>query len=282
MKRKKGKVTTPKKRRFLIIATTLVILGSSFIIYDSHLFEKAAVITNSKEEIKLSLTDPLIKNLSETVIKVYTNDSITKYKDYFYRKDKTILEKEDLSFKVSLAAQSIQSQFANIEEGYDCANGICGISYIDEESLKNAYQNLYGTDESFEKTAFTLKSCTEEYRWSKENNRYEAQILGGCGGTSTSTVLSYITSAKEIKEEGKTIIEINEAIAVEELEDNGNAKYYGDYEKNRLIEETSPYNEDDIELRFYQKYRSQMSIYKYTFERNEKGIFGLKTVERIK
>ena len=53
---------------------------------------------NDEKESDLSLDDPIVSMLSSKVIGVYTNDSISLYNDYFYKKDKVELANENIVF----------------------------------------------------------------------------------------------------------------------------------------------------------------------------------------
>lgn len=284
-----------KKNKFgiVILAGILVciVIGlTSYIIYDKFTSKEELAnnnaIVDQKEEIKetitdLSLDDDIVKDLSVKIIGIYTNQVGKRYNDYFYQKDKIILETEPLSFKLSLAAETIDDElFQTTTEGYDCNDGLCGISYIDEEKVKNAYDELFETNDTYSRTDFEVNTCRDTYKWSDENNRYEATIPGGCGGTSFGGTISKLGYAKQVVIGDTEKIELYEYFAYEKPSfDSDIINYYSDYKRENLIDSTTEvYNNDE----FFDKFSDKVGIYKYTFEKDKNNKYIFATVEKIK
>ena len=129
---------------------------------------------NDEKESDLSLDDPIVSMLSSKVIGIYTNDSVSLYNDYFYKKDKVELANENMSFKLSLAMEKSNENILKTDEN----NKV----YIEEADVKEAYYSLYGKNANYVQATFTINPCNE-FNWSSESNRYEKlQGEGACGG----------------------------------------------------------------------------------------------------
>jgi len=237
---------------------------------------------NIDEEIvkDLSLDSTIVQTLSDKVIGVYTNNLLSKYEDYFYKNDKVILVDEDITFKLSLAAETISDYFKRDNFGYNCDSGVCGVSYIDEDSLKQAYYSLFGNNTTYTRESFNLSGCTSSsnYTWSSVNNRYETKIPDGCGGTVCGGTISKLAYAKQITSSTVDKIEIYEYFYKEVCGDNINY-YYSDYNKNNLIGSTTNLsNPEDV----FTKYTDKLGQYKYTFVKDSDGIYVFTSVEKVK
>ena len=222
----------------------------------------------------LSLGNDNVKQLVDEVIGVYTNNVMTKYSDYFYKNKKIILENEDISFKISLASESVKNSFKKDSN----------ISYIDEDTIKNAYYKLFGNDGKYIRSTFTTATCEgmNGYSWSNTNNRYEAKIGDGCGGTTYGSTMSQIGYAKQLTSKNKNVIELYEYFAYEYPDDENNkVNYYSDYAKTNLITTAnygSLYQKND----FFNKFSEKSGLYKYTFEKDSNGNYIFKMVENLK
>ena len=282
-----------KKNSILTVFLTTIICLSigtfGTVIYNKFIANENRnedIVIEEKEEIKeiindLDLEDNIVKELSAKVIGVYTNQVGKRYNDYFYQKDKIVLKDEPLSFKISLAAETVDEElFETTTEGYDCNDGLCGMSYIDEEKVKNAYNELFGDNDTYNRTDFEVNTCRNTYKWSDENNRYEATIPGGCGGTSFGGTISKLGYAKQIVKGDTEKIELYEYFAYEKPSfDSDIVKYYSDYKRENLIVSTKEILKTDD---FFNKYSEKVGIYKYTFEKDKNNKYIFKTVEKIK
>lgn len=243
---------------------------------------------NSGESIKdLSLDDPVVKELSDKVIGAYANNYASSYEDYFYKRDKIVLANEDISFKLSLTAESLFDSFKTYDEGYDCDTGVCGISYIDEATLKNAYYKLFGNDSEYSRATFTVGGCSGEYKWSNENNRYESLIEGGCGGATCGGVDGELAFAKQITSTNENKIEIYERLYYLDCATDGEYYYY-DYNKTKLIgamDSILPSNinsYDDEREYIFNNYADKLDMYKYTFVKDSNDNYAFTSVEKVK
>ena len=241
---------------------------------------------NTKDNIveeNLSINDSTVKNLSSKVIGIYTNNMLSHYSDYFYKKNKITLADEDISFKLSLAAESVRSSFSVSNDAHNCNNGVCGISYIDEATIKDAYYNLFGST-GYSRATFYVADCVESdgYKWSSKNNRYEDNVVDGCGGTSFGGAISKLGYAKKISSSNETTIELYEYFAYQYSgNEDGEVNYYSDYNKTQLITSISiekNYSKDE----FFSKFSNKSGLYKYTFKKDKDGIYVFTSVEKVK
>ena len=268
---------------FAVIAALLAGLGIGIYLNNGN-NNKPSIKEDDVKVKDLSLNSTIIKQLSKDTIGVYTNNIISEYADYFYRKDKIILEEEDISFRLSLAAETISDKFEEDRVGYDCNTGICGISYIDEENLKNAYYSLFGTSSKYERANFSLASCAgyDGYKWNEEKNRFEAEIKDGCGGANCGGSVSKVAYAKEYISNDSDKIEIYEYyIKVDCALDSNVFNVYSDYNATNLIY-TAKTMEDASIASLLNTNKDKLGLYKYTFEIDKNDTYVFLSVEKVK
>ena len=193
---------------------------SAFIVYDKVLKKddtnKETTIESTPtpktvEEKELSVDSEIVKKLSKFIVFV-SYEQPDKY-NTFYKNDKTILADLPLEFKLSLVATKMEDVlFKEDTSKSDPNNGFVGISFISENDIKEAYKNICGVNNDYARGTFNkINNCASDYSWSASNNRYEATIPDGCGGSTCWRINPKISSAKEI---GNTI-EIYQKILVE-------------------------------------------------------------------
>lgn len=271
----------------IVILILLIICLSGYIVYDKFIFINDEQIENNNnlnndfdngndEEIvtDLSLSSSLVKDLSSKVIGIYHD--VSAYPYYFFKRDKVILSDEPMSFKLSLAAEFVQESLKYVDR--DCSKDIGGISYLDEEILKNAYYEIFGSDVVYERSSFQLvRVCGfSEYNWSNTNNRYEAKGKCGCGGDSIGGSRTKLAYAKQVKNNEETRIELYEYFVYADYDfENSTFKYYSDYNQTNFIGLDLP---DD----FFDKYSEQAGLYKYTFIQDNSGIYVFTSVEKVR
>lgn len=228
------------------------------------------------ETIDLDINSTIVKTLSERVIGVFTNNYASDYIDYFYQKDKIVLENESMSFKLSLVGEGIPKSFHSIPG--NCIDGTCTqISYIDEDTIKKAYYEIFGVNSNYTRSEFNIGGCADTYHWSDSNNRYEAIVKDGCGGTVCGGSTSKLAYAKQIVTSEMDKIELYEYYykSVCSSSDN-NIYYYSDYNQTKLITKSpnliNPFN----------NFIDQLGMYKYTFIKNKNDIYVFTSVERVK
>jgi len=281
------------------VLASLVIGLVGYIVYDKVLSKDVDEVVDTKDDfnnndneiqqeqeiiIDLSLDNSTVKNLSDKVIGVYTNNEMADYIDYFYKKDRILLNEQDISFKLSLALETLTDLFDFNSDGYDCNTGICGISYISEEIVKDAYFDLFGNDAHYERALFTNSnsncSGSEGYVWSDENNRYESVSYGGCGGFVFGGTISKLGYAKQITSSNLDRIELYEYFAYEAPSvDSDVVRYYSDYNRTNLIISTTDRYSNDV---FFNEFVDDVGIYKYTFEKDKYGTYVFTSVEKVK
>lgn len=277
------------------VLASLVVGLVGYIVYDKVLSNDVDEVVDTKDDfnnnddkvqqeqeiiIDLSLDNFTVKNLSDKVIGVYTNNMMTSYEDYFYKKDRIVMSEEDMSFKLSLAAETVSGFFGKDKNVYDCSNGICGISYATEELIKDAYFDLFGKDSQYERLSFSVANCdgVEGYNWSEENKRFESKILYGCGGAVCGGSESKLGYAKQIISSDIDKIELYEYFYyVQCLDDGEDSNIYSDYNKTNLIH-VGYLNSEEV----FSKYKNQLGQYKYTFEKDKYGTYVFTSVEKVK
>lgn len=278
---------------FIGLLVAIILMLSGFIVYDKVLSKDNINDSNNengdngnKDSIiykDLLISDSVVKDLSSKVIGIYTNNMLSRYSDYFYKRNKITLADEDISFKLSLAAESVRSSFSVSNDGYNCDSGVCGISYIDEATIKNAYYNLFGST-GYSRATFYVADCvgSDGYTWSSQNNRYEANVVDGCGGVSFGGAISKLGYAKKISSDSETTIELYEYFAYQYPGDEDEeVNYYSDYNKTQLITSISiekDYSKDE----FFSNFSNKSGLYKYTFKKDKDGIYVFTSVEKVK
>lgn len=276
------------------VLASLVVGLVGYIVYDKVLSNDVDEVVDTKDDFKnndnndkeqvviidLSLDNSKVKNLSDKVIGVYTNNMMTSYEDYFYKKDRIAMSEEDMSFKLSLAAETVSGFFGYDETNYDCNTGICGISFVSEELIKDAYFDLFGKEAYYERASFSVATCQgrDGYTWSQENNRYESEVSGGCGDAVCGGSESKLGYAKQIISSDIDKIELYEYFYyVQCLDDGEGSNIYSDYNKTNLIH-VGYLNSEEV----FSKYKNQLGQYKYTFEKDKYGTYVFTSVEKVK
>ena len=239
-----------------------------------------ATPSNNKEtEKELSIDSDLVKKLSR-VVGAYKNDEVGNYGNYFYKKDKTILSNESVKFKLSLAlSKADNSIFKQDKTNFNPQAGNYGVAYISENDVKAAYKDMFGVNNDYTRTNFessNYESGCGEFSWSEENNRYEKPRVDGCGGASCWAVQSKISSAKQITTANEDKIEIYEKILISDGCEG--SKYYSDYNKTNLLGTESISDTETL----FKKYGDKADTYKYTFVKDNSGIYVFTSVEKVK
>jgi len=282
------------------VLASLVVGLVGYIVYDNASSKNDNEIVNNEDitdndidssqeqqkevTVDLSLDNSIVKDLASRVVGVYTNNMMSLYENYFYKKDRIVMSEEDMSFKLSLAAESFSSFFGYDKTNYDCNTGICGISFASEELIKDAYFDLFGKDARYERTSFSVATCQgrDGYVWSEENNRYESDVPDGCGGTSLDGTMSKLGYAKQITSSNLDRIELYEYFTYEIAHDEGDTlffNYYSDYNRTNLITSTTnSYSNEE----FFNEFVDEVGIYKYTFEKDKYGTYVFTSVEKLK
>lgn len=121
-------------------------------------------------------------------------------RDVFRKSDLTQADSINIYTKLSLTAnyiykkESTRNSFISVRSTSSDPR-ICGLSYINEDDIKKAYFEIFGKDAKYERSSFDVNFDT--YNWSDENNRYEAQVLCGKGGTCPGGSTSKVAYAKK-------------------------------------------------------------------------------------
>lgn len=266
------------------IGMTLLLSAGTLIIYDKFLAnddnqqidgDNNSNNDESGEITNLQLSDDLVKNLASKVIGRYDSNTLH-YTDYFYKRDKVILANESLEFRLSMAANAVASNLKSI--GSDCKNDIGGIYYIDENTLKESYYEIFGKDSVYNRTSFHISYICGPgtFNWSDINNRYEANAICGCGGGAIGGTMTELAYAKQVKTKIETKIEIYEYFAFVDYSSE-KIKYYSDYAQKNLI------NSDQITTaNIFEKYKDKVGLYKYTFVQDDNGTYVFTSVEKVR
>lgn len=268
---------------FAVIAALLAGLGIGIYLNGDKHEEKPSIKEDDATEKDLPLTSTVVKQLVK-VVGIYTNRTISPYADYFYKRDKVILENEDISFRLSLAAETISDKFEEYRVGYDCNSGACGISYISEDELKDAYYSLFGASNKYERATFYLSTCTGivGYKWNDKTNRFEALIFDGCGDSTCSSSESKAAYAKEYISNDSDKIEIYEYYMKVDCNSNENTySVYSDYTAKNLIYTAKSYTDATID-NVLTGNKDKLGLYKYTFEIDKNDTYVFRSVEKVR
>lgn len=258
-----------------------IIIGlASFIVYDKVLTKddnKQVENGDNKENTEEERVEDL--SLSSTLVKALRDIINSDSKEHLYKNNKVVFADEDISLKLSIAATYISDSFITDSFGYDCNSGVCGISYISEENIKNAYYEIFGSNSDYSRSTFNVyNNCAKEYIWSEQNNRYEAKIPGGCGDLSCGGPLTKPFSAKQIISSKENMVEIYDYfyyVGCAVYEDNI-IPYYSDYAETNLIAKSA-----DVNFNLFNEYTDKLGMYKYTFVDDGNGNYVFTSVERV-
>lgn len=204
---KKDQAKLSRKKSFkifrLYIYILLLIACSCFLIYKLYItgnidfLEK--VIKNqptTNQTTEVITTTALVKDLTwykNNYSYLVDNLNITNYELLKNTQDVASLEITD---KLIIAYNSLKNDDIIVE----------GIIYtLDETKLSNAYKNIFGSTEGYDKVNFTVKGLS--YAYSSTTNSY---IAVASNGVSNEKIVNYIYNVRE--EEGNLIFECNVAL----------------------------------------------------------------------
>ena len=261
---------------FVGVVLSVIVGLAGFIVYDKVLTksDNERVESNSSVDVKNNENEVITDlSLDSTIVKSLRNIINSDSEEHLYKNNKVIFADEDITLKLTIAATYISNLFMTDEYGYDCSNGICGISYTSEDKIKNAYYEIFGKDSKYNRSNFYVYNNCGTYSWSEENNRYEAKMSFGCGGAWCGIPMIKPAYAKLITSFSENRIEIYDYFYYSECEGG----YYSDYNKTNLITDSNISEEE-----LFNNYTDKLGMYKYTFVDEGNGNYVFTSVERVK
>lgn len=223
---------------------------------------------NKETVIDLDVNSEEVQNLVKKAINVYNTDGEYFYRNYFYKKDKTVLKDEPQKLRLSLSTESIKDK-VKLEQNNK-------VAYLSEEEVQNAFTSLYGNTISYSRSSFILKTVLGTgFEWSDAKNRYEQQNKDG-GGMVCDKTYSKIGYAKKTISSSKDAIDVYEYVAFNFCD----SSYYSDYQGKTLVAQVNGQVMTNDE--FFNKYQDKAGIYKYTFEKDSNGTYAFVSVEKVK
>ncbi|MBR6113274.1 MAG: hypothetical protein IKP79_02050, partial [Bacilli bacterium] len=124
---------------------------------------------------------------------------------------------------------------------------------------------------------FIVDDCARDYRWSKENNRYESPLIDGCGGTVLGGTYGELAYAKQIKNNaGTDIIELYEYF----INVNPSKGVYSDYNQTNLIVQGEI--SDSNYSKIIKNNKDKVGMYKHKFVKDKNGTYVYTSVEKVR
>lgn len=233
---------------------------------------------NKEKVVDLSLDSTVVRSLSDRVIGIYTNNQISNYIDYFYKRDKIILANEPLNMRLAISSHHLATNYCKYAPNLEN-------TYLDESLVKDAYESLFGKNGKYQPTSFN-GDCGIEYHYDKKDLKYKSKVPAGCGGTSCGGSFSKLGYAKQIITDKTDTIELYEyyyRLNGDDVcikgEGKGVAKIYSDYNSKNLILLTKDIIKEE---QIFANYRDKLGLYKYTFVKDNSGTYVFTSVEKIK
>lgn len=152
--------------------------------------------------------------------------------------------------------------------------------HLDEETLKNLYERVFGPDTYHSVTQIYNGYLTLTYNATNKEYTYTGSINIG-GVTTAFTVREKIMNAKKYDDR----IEIVSAtLYVGDASDSTGPKtnYYKDYNKTKVLETVTNFDGVNSEAvgQYIDEHQDELEQYTYTYRLNEDGFYYLEKVER--
>lgn len=277
-----------KKNKGLVVVIVLLILAlvgmGGYIAYDKGYLsfgkketkeEKSNKETTTKET--KSKTEELDVESSEVQDLYYNanNHGVLGIDETMYKATELKVSDMDDYYKMQLAYNLFKKDIKEKNEG------TYTIETVSEDSVKTAFEKIFGKDTYKQVESFKLHSCAT-YKYNSANKVYEA-ITGGCGGTTAFSVVA--TPIKATKYEDR--IEITSGVVFIDAETKALYKDYGKTSKIKDLTDDELTNTlgNTYETRFtsyIEENTDKVGQYTYTFKLADDGSYYYTGVKNTK